>query len=117
MPCYSDPWDILLETCVKRKATDILLSPGAAPMIRLAESWRSLQVTPEDAEKMQATAGEHLAHNPELKDGYSYAEIHHKDMTPFRVTAVGNPANHVVLISRLPASGTGDEQPAAKSAG
>jgi hypothetical protein len=83
-------------------------------MIRLAETWRPLQVTPEHAATMLATAAEHLAQNPVVKEGYSYTDIRHKDMSPFRVTAVGDVSTHVVLVSRLPADGADGRQEVVK---
>ena len=99
-------WDRLLETCYRRNASDILLSPGASPMIRLAESWRALQVPPVDAATIEALAREQLGENPAgHEEGYSYADFAFGDAGRFRVTAFGYPAASVLLISRYPSDG------------
>ncbi len=101
-------WDRLLETCVRRNATDILLSPGASPMIRLAESWRSLQVPPADAATIQALASEQLGENPVgREEGYSHSDFSYGDAGRFRATAFGYPATTVLLISRYPSDESG----------
>ncbi len=103
-------WDRLLETCYRRNASDILLSPGASPMIRLAESWRSLQVPPVDAATIQALASEQLGENPAgREDGYSYSDFGYGDVGWFRATAIGYPATNVLLISRYPSDESGGD--------
>ena len=102
-------WDRLLETCLRRKASDILLSVGAAPMIRLAESWRSLQVPPVDSATIQALASEQLGESPAgREEGYSYSDFGYGDVARFRGTAFGYPATNVLLISRYPSDGFDD---------
>ena len=105
-------WDRLLETCYRRNASDLLLSPGASPMIRLPESWRSLQVLPIDAATIQALAAEQLGENPAgREEGYSYSDFAYGDAGRFRATAFGYPATNVLLISRYPSDGSdGDHQ-------
>ena len=100
-------WDRLLESCYRRNASDILLSPGVSPMIRLAESWRALQVAPFDAATIQALAHEQLGENPAgREEGYSYADLAYGNAGRFRVTAFGYPATSVLLISRCPSDGS-----------
>ncbi len=105
-------WDRLLETWVRRNATDILLSPGTSPLIRLADSWRPLQVPPVDVETIRALASEQLGENPAgREDGYSYSDFGHGDVARFRATAFGYPATNVLLIARYPSDGSdGDHQ-------
>ncbi len=103
-------WDRLLETCFRRNASDILLSPGASPMIRLAESWRALQVPPVDPATIQALASEQLgAHPAGREEGYSYADFSYGDVGRFRATAFGYPATNVLLISRYPREDSGGD--------
>lgn len=103
-------WDRLLETCYRRNASDILLSPGASPMIRLAESWRSLHVPPVDAATIQALASEQLGENPAgREEGYSYADFDHGDAGRFRATAFGYPVTTALLISRYPSDESGGD--------
>ena len=106
-------WDRLLETCCRRNASDILLSPGASPLIRLAESWRSLQVPAVDAATIQALASEQLGENPAgREEGYAYSDFGYGDAGRFRATAFGYPATNVLLISRHPSGESdGDHQP------
>jgi len=107
-------WDRLLETCYRRNASDVLLSPGASPMIRLAESWRSLQVPAADAATIRALASELLGENPAgREEGYAYSDFDYGDAgdaTRFRATAFGYPATNVLLISRYPSDGPGGDQ-------
>ena len=107
-------WDRLLETCYRRNATDILLSPGASPMIRLAESWRSLQAPAVDAATIRALASEQLGENPAGRaEGYAYADFDYGDAGDagrFRATAFGYPATHVLLISRYSSEAPGGDR-------
>jgi Tfp pilus assembly pilus retraction ATPase PilT len=104
-------WDRLLESCYRRNATDILLSPGASPMIRLAESWRSFQVPPADAATIQALASEQLGANPTgSEEGYSYSDFSYGEAGRFRATAFGYPATSVLLISRYPSDAGGGHE-------
>jgi Tfp pilus assembly pilus retraction ATPase PilT len=110
-------WDRLLETCYRRNASDILLSPGASPMIRMAESWRSLQVPPLDAATIQALASKQLGENPVgHEDGYSYADFRFRDMGRFRATAFGYPTTNVLLISRYPRDASGGDSQSQEAA-
>lgn len=107
------PLKRLLETCYRRNASDILFSPGASPLIRLTESWRSLQVPPVDAATIQALASEQLGDHPAgREEGFSYVDFRYDDAVRFRITAFGYPATSVLLISRYPSDGPdGDSQP------
>lgn len=103
-------WNRLLETCYRGNASDILLSPGASPMIRLAECWRSLQVPPVDAAAIRALAREQLGEHPDgREEGYSYSDFGYGDVGRFRTTAFGYPATNVLLISRYPGGESGGD--------
>ena len=105
-------WDRLLETCYRRNASDILLCPGASPMIRLTESWRALQVLPVDAATIQALARERLGENPAgREEGCSYVDFDYVDAGRFRATAFGYPGTNVLLISRYSSDGSGGDHP------
>src|SRR3954451_8035843 len=99
-------WDRLLETCYRRGASDILLCPDASPIIRLAESWRALQVPAVDAATIQALANEQLGENPPGREqGYAYSDFSYGEAGRFRATAFGYPATNALLISRYPSNG------------
>jgi Tfp pilus assembly pilus retraction ATPase PilT len=101
-------WDRLLETCYRRNASDILLSPGSPPMIRLSESWRTLQAPPVDTAAIQALVAERFVTAPDGEhDGYAYSDFAYKGMRRFRAMAFGYPATFLLLIARYPAEDSG----------
>jgi hypothetical protein len=99
-------------------------------MIRLAESWRSLQVPPLDVETIRALARQQLGDNPTgREEGYAYSDFLHREVncqlqpvespaiTRFRATAFGYPATNVLLISRDPRDGSDGDHPSPETAG
>ena len=114
-------WDRLLETCCARNATDILLSPGSPPLLRLADKWHTLQVPAVDVTAIQTLVSEQLAAKPDGEvDGYAYWDFQFRRVfclppgtlaapicRRFRATAFGYPATNVLLISPHPENSLG----------
>ena len=99
-------WDRLLETCVRRQATDLLLVPGAPPMVRLHDDWRTLQTVTLDAGAVQALANERFNTSPDGNgDGYAYWDFEHGEGVRFRLMAFGHPQTTLLLVARRPNGG------------
>ena len=70
-------------------------------MIRLVESWRSLQAR-RSIQNHPGVARQQLGDQPAgREEGYAYTDFDY-DGSRFRATAVGYPATQVLLISRIP---------------
>lgn len=94
-------WDRLLETCHRRKASDILLIAGSPPLIRMGESWRALQIPPFTAADIETMAKERLGATLEGEsDGYAYSDFSYGDVARFRAMAFGYPSTRALLIAR-----------------
>ncbi len=93
-------WDRLLETCYKRKADVALLAPGSPPVVRVDQSWRSLQVSPLEPGDVKAMASEILRPGPEAEaDGYAYRDFWFGDVAFFRAMAFGYPETTLLVVS------------------
>ena len=95
-------WDRLLETCYRRGGTDLLLTPGSSPMIRLADAWHDLQAPILEREEVEVAAREKIAEPDGKADGYAYSDICHSRAGKFRVTAFGYPQAKLLLVTRYP---------------
>jgi Tfp pilus assembly pilus retraction ATPase PilT len=109
-------WDRLLETCIRKHATDLLLSPGSPPMVRLRESWRALQIRTLDAATVRAMANERMGTAPDGEaDGYAYSDSRYGDIARFRAMAFGYPNTTSLLIAMFPDDPNRQGSPAAVS--
>lgn len=98
-------WDRILETCVRRGATDILLVPGCPPQIRLADGLRSLQIDPCSAADLQQMAAMLLTpENAELREenyatlGFSYGKPPDPYASYCRIVVFGQPSPEAVFV-------------------
>jgi hypothetical protein len=104
-------WDRLLETCYRQNATDLLLIAGSPVMIRLVESWRSLQTDTLIPADIVAMAAERIGPGPHsTQDGYVFADFSYKNVA-FRAKAFGFPETVMVLIVRYPSRPPGSGSP------
>jgi Tfp pilus assembly pilus retraction ATPase PilT len=106
-------WDRLLETCIRKHATDLLLTSGSPPMVRLRESWRALQTHALDAEAIRALASERLGTTPDGEvDGYAYRDFQYGDPgTRFRAMAFAYPNTTSLLVAMYPNDPDGQGSP------
>lgn len=103
-------WDRLLDTCLRERASDLLLTAGSHPMIRLRASWRALSVAPLDAAAVQALAYEALGAKPDGEaEGCAFSDFSY-DVWRFRATAFGHPDTKLLLVAKYPSKGE-DQQP------
>ena len=104
-------WDRLLETCHKRDAPLLLLVPGGPPIIRVAETWRSLQVPPVARADLAELVSQLDAPDGRA-DGYAYRDFWYGNAAFFRVLMFGYPDTSTIVVSREkppapPGNGTG----------
>jgi len=92
----------LLMIMVKVKATDLALIPSVAPTLRVAESWRQLDMSPlkfvevrEYAEQLMALVTEPAREN---RSGYDFTHERHGR---FRFLLCNHPDTVAVLLIRL----------------
>lgn len=104
--------DRLLETCVHRHATDMLLLPHTPPQIRLTDSWRTLAipaVTPADVtslcQQIFTSPPEHHG------DGYAYRDFWYRDVGVFRAMAFGYPNPTALILTPTPAAAAPPPEP------
>ncbi len=99
-------WDRLLETCIQRKATDILLVPGSPPLLRVNDKWRPL-VTPDlKPDALAELAAAKLGPEPTAREfGYFYVDFTFHDSTRFRLMTFGHPTPTLLVVSRYPEDG------------
>ena len=103
-------WARLLETCCRRDASDLLLTVGSPPMIRLRESWRALQVPPLDVAALQVLAEERLGTRPDGEaDGFAYSHFRYGD-AGFRAMAFGYPDTKLLLVAKYPGDDEGAQR-------
>jgi Tfp pilus assembly pilus retraction ATPase PilT len=97
-------WDRLLETALRRGATDLLLVPGSPPMLRTAEDIRAMNVPPLTDERIGELAEEMMSKKISgIADGYAFLDfryLHDADAW-FRVMAFGYPHTKLVVVMRL----------------
>jgi Tfp pilus assembly pilus retraction ATPase PilT len=98
-------WDRLLETCCKREATDLLLAEGSPPLIRIRDSWRSLQIPPLKLDDIRRLLAEQPKREPDfVVDGYACFTLWYKEDNKvwFRIMAFGYPETKMLVVSHCP---------------
>jgi hypothetical protein len=96
-------WDRLLETCHTNDADLALLVPGSPPLIRIADSWRALQVPALTSDEIVDLAAQQLHPKPDAQtdDGYAYSDFQYRDVALFRAMAFGFPQTKLLVLSRF----------------
>ncbi len=98
-------WARIMETCVKRRGSDILLRPGSAPFLRCPTGLRQFAVdklSQIDIALMVSELLPDLGGTQEV-DGYLSFDTPYGDIAWFRVAVFGYPNPSLVLLMRLPA--------------
>jgi Tfp pilus assembly pilus retraction ATPase PilT len=100
--------DRLLETCVRRRATDMLLLAHTPPQIRLADSWRTLQTVALTSDDLTSFCNQIFTSPPQQSlDGYAahdylYNDVLYNNAHPFRVMAFGHPNPTALILTPAP---------------
>src|SRR5687768_18597580 len=92
--------DRLLETCYRRRAYDLLVAPGCAPLLRLASGWHPLQLSPPREEDIRSLVDEGMTgHELVTAEGYSFLDFTYGG-DHFRMLAFGYPNTKFIMIMR-----------------
>jgi Tfp pilus assembly pilus retraction ATPase PilT len=95
--------DRLLETCVRRRATDMLLLPHAPPQIRLPDSWRTLQTAALTPADLMTFCNQIFTSPPQQSlDGYAAHDYLYNDVHLFRAMAFGHPNPTALILTPAP---------------
>ncbi len=77
-----------------------LLAPGSPPVLRVGQSWQSLEVPPLEPEDVKTMAAEVLRGKPKSEtDGYAYTDFWYGDVAFFRAMAFGYPETTLLVVS------------------
>ena len=98
-------WDRLLETCCNRQGTDLLFVEGSPPLMRVSDSWRTLQVPPLKIEDIRRLLTEQPKREPDfVADGYACFTFWYREENRewFRVMAFGYPETKMLIASHCP---------------
>ena len=94
-------WERMLDTCLTRDATDLLLTLNSPPMIRLGGAWRPLQTAPLNETEIERLASERLSTQPQVEsERYVFSDFTHGEAAHFRLMAFGYPKSRMLLVSR-----------------
>ena len=96
-------WDRLLETCLRKDASVVLLVPGSPPLMRIGRVWRGLDVPALSAEDVVDLAAERIRPGRHAQsNGYAYDDFWYRDGAFFRAMAFGFPETKVLVVSPAP---------------
>ena len=103
-------WNRLMQTCVNRKGSDILLIAGMRPFLRIPKLGLSeFQVAPITAEEIATLLSELSKWQKEKrKDGLSQFDVPFQKPTWFRVVSFGgaNPQMAIAMLMKAPMKAT-----------
>jgi hypothetical protein len=94
--------DRFLETCCRRKGTDIVFAPNRRPVLRTNDGWMEFQSDTVSPSGIKALADDRLSVRVDGNvEVYAYSDFRYGDEATFRAIAFGYPDTNLLVISRI----------------
>lgn len=104
-------WDRLMETCIKQGGTEVLLTTGSPPQLRVGGGLSALRLAPLSGRDIEELAESFCAppavvddtgrYQYAQADGYLFIDVAYRDGHVFRAAVFGQPSPSLILLIRL----------------